>query len=208
MIRSPQYLPTVTGRDGTQTAITYDRGVRRRPALLPLAAMATVALVVPACSSDGDDSSDPTTATFTLTSSAFDEGEEIPPEHGLDGGNVSPPLEWVGVPSGAKELAITVVDPDASNFVHWVVWGIDPSDGSIDAGTLPPGATAGLNQFGDLGWGGPAPPAGDEHTYVLTIHALSRSPGIDENTPAIEAVQAIDEVTTVQAELRGQFMSS
>jgi Raf kinase inhibitor-like YbhB/YbcL family protein len=187
---------------------TYDRGVRCRLALSIVAVVLVAAMVAGGCSSGDDEPSASTTPEFKLTSSAFDEGEDIPREHGLDGGNVSPPLEWVGVPTGATQLAITVVDPDASNFVHWVVWGIEPTDGAIEAGTLPPGATTGLNQFGELGWGGPAPPAGDEHTYVLTIHALSRAPGIDETTPAIEAVQSIDEVTTAQAELRGQFMSS
>lgn len=187
---------------------TYDRAVRHRSALASLVACLVVAAVASACSSDDDGEADDTLPSFQLSSSAFDEGDDIPPEHALDGGNVSPPLEWVGVPSDTTELAITVVDPDASNFVHWVVWGIAPDDGRVEAGALPAGATTGLNQFGEPGWGGPAPPAGDEHTYVITLHALSRSPRINETTSAIDAVEAIDQVTTARAELRGQFMSS
>jgi Raf kinase inhibitor-like YbhB/YbcL family protein len=179
--------------------------VRQRLALT-LAAL-VLASVVSACSSDGDEEDSDGPPEFRVTSDAFEEGEDIPAEHGLDGGNVSPPLEWVDVPSDATELAITVVDPDASNFVHWVVWGIDPRDGAVGAGAVPEGANVGLNQFGEPGWGGPAPPAGDEHTYVVTVHALSRAPGISETTSAIDAVQAIDAVTTARAELRGQFMS-
>jgi Raf kinase inhibitor-like YbhB/YbcL family protein len=166
-----------------------------------------VASVVPTCSSDGEEEPSEGAEGFRVVSEAFEEGEEIPPEHGLSGGNVSLPLEWSDVPSEATELAITVVDPDASNFVHWVVWGIEPSDGAIAAGAVPRGATVGLNQFGEAGWGGPAPPAGDEHTYVVTVHALSRAPRISGTTPAIDAVEAIDAVTTERAELRGQFMS-
>jgi Raf kinase inhibitor-like YbhB/YbcL family protein len=142
-----------------------------------------------------------------VSSTAFEEGGDIPSEHALDGENTSPPLEWQGVPDDAEELAITVVDPDASNFVHWVVWGIDPSVTQIPAGAVPDGAVVGLNQFGDPGWGGPAPPAGEDHTYVFTVHALSRSPRLTEDTPAIEAIAAIDEMTVEQAELRGQFGS-
>jgi Raf kinase inhibitor-like YbhB/YbcL family protein len=207
--------PDVVGERGVSAPATVGRAptittVRRHLALL-LAVPGLVVMVLGAsCSSDDDDapSADEGPVTFEVTSAAFDEGDDIPTEHSLDGGNVSPPLEWVGVPSEADELAITVVDPDASNFVHWVVWGIEPTDARIEAGALPASAVAGPNQFGDLGWGGPAPPAGDEHTYVFTVHALSRAPGIDETTTAVEALQAIDGVTMATAELRGQFMSS
>jgi Raf kinase inhibitor-like YbhB/YbcL family protein len=171
------------------------------------------ALVVGALASCGQEADEQRDAAiggrFNIASPAFEEGGDIPDEHALAGGNTSPPLEWSGVPDDAEELALTVVDPDASNFVHWVVWGIDPGSVGLEAGAdeATVDGIAGLNQFGDPGWGGPAPPAGEEHTYVVTLHALSRSPRLAPDTPAIEAVAAIDEVTTETAELRGQFSS-
>lgn len=144
---------------------------------------------------------------FALTSPAFAEGEPLPDHAALGAENLSPPLTWAGVPTGAEQLAITVVDPDAANFVHWLVWGIDPVDGSVDEGAVPPGATVGTNQFGEPGWGGPQPPAGEEHTYRFTVHALSADPGITAETPAVEALAAIEAVTDDRAELRGQFQT-
>src|ERR1700761_4412105 len=38
------------------------------------------------------------------------------------GGNVSPALSWSGVPANAKNLAVTMFDPDAHNgWWHWQV---------------------------------------------------------------------------------------
>lgn len=164
-----------------------------------------VTIVIGACGEEEDPTEASGGGGFELTSVAFGEGDPIPDEHAVDGGNTSPPLAWTGVPADAEELAITVVDPDASDFVHWVLWGIDPVDGEIEAGAVPPSATVGMNQFGQTGWGGPQPPAGEEHTYVFTVHALSRTPAITESTSAVEALIAIEELSTDQAELRGQY---
>jgi Raf kinase inhibitor-like YbhB/YbcL family protein len=177
----------------------------RRP--FPLLAATALLVALVGCSSGDDTTDPPDDGTFALTSTAFEEGDDIPPEHALDGANQSPPLAWSGVPDGAAELALTVTDPDASNFVHWTVWGIDPASGSIVAGEVPTGATVGLNQFGEPEWAGPAPPAGEEHTYVFRLHALERPLGIDETTPAAEALAAIEQSTIDTAELRAQFES-
>jgi Raf kinase inhibitor-like YbhB/YbcL family protein len=173
---------------------------------LLLALVVTFAVGTGACSSE-DDPGTPEAGGFVLTSTAFGEGEEIPPDHALDGPNISPPLTWSGVPDDTAELAITVIDPDASNFVHWLVWGIEPTDAAIEAGAVPTGATVGLNQFGEARWDGPQPPAGDEHTYVFTVHALPRPLGLDSSTPASDALAAIAAAATASAELRGQYTS-
>jgi Raf kinase inhibitor-like YbhB/YbcL family protein len=156
--------------------------------------------VVAACGSDDDEATG-----FRLTSPAFGEGDRIPPQHALGGDNLSPPLRWADVPEEAAELALTVVDPDASNFVHWVVWGIAPEDATVASGELPPGAIQGRNQFGDPGWGGPQPPAGVEHTYVFTVHALERPSALSEGTGARDALARIRDLTVDTAELRAQF---
>jgi hypothetical protein len=63
-----------------------------------------------------------------LRSSAFTNNTPIPTRFSRDGENVSPPLEWSGVPREAVELALICEDPDAprGTFVHWLVGGIAP----------------------------------------------------------------------------------
>src|SRR2546429_4551576 len=61
-----------------------------------------------------------------LVSSAFKEGETIPRQYTCDGVNISPPLEWSGVPKSAKTIAIIAEDPDAPSgtYTHWVLYNL------------------------------------------------------------------------------------
>ncbi|HEY6738853.1 MAG TPA: YbhB/YbcL family Raf kinase inhibitor-like protein [Actinopolymorphaceae bacterium] len=121
-----------------------------------------------------------------LRTSAFDDHTPIPAVHTRDGDNVSPPLEWSGVPEGTVELALICEDPDAPSgtFVHWVVAGIPPDVDGFAHGEVPSGTVAGRNDFGDVGWGGPRPPVGDPaHRYFVRLYALDTptelEPGFD-----------------------------
>ena len=90
------------------------------------------------------------------------------------GANHTPRLRWSGVPARARSLVLTVHDPDAprpGGWTHWLVYGIPPGATSLDP-TLPPGATAGRNDFGSAGYGGPCPPPGPPHRYVFRLDAL------------------------------------
>jgi Raf kinase inhibitor-like YbhB/YbcL family protein len=105
-------------------------------------------------------------------------GATVPARFTCDGANVSPPLEWSG-DDEASSYAIVVSDPDAPDgtFIHWVAFGIDPSVTSVDEGTAGRVATMGTNGFGDIGYGGPCPPEGDEpHRYRFTVYALGIRP--------------------------------
>jgi hypothetical protein len=48
-----------------------------------------------------------------IVSSAFTPLEPIPQRYTSDGENISPPLEWSGLPSGTQQLALICYDPDA-----------------------------------------------------------------------------------------------
>src|SRR5437764_14559603 len=100
-------------------------------------------------------------AELKLTSPAFKHHETIPERHTGDGEDVSPALEWSGVPEGTKAFAIVVHDPDAplvDGFTHWVVYGIGGEQSGVPEGARD--VIAGQNSFGKTGYGGPAPPRG------------------------------------------------
>jgi Raf kinase inhibitor-like YbhB/YbcL family protein len=112
-------------------------------------------------------------AKMKITSSAFQEGGNIPSQFTCDGANVNPPLHIDQVPAGAKSLALIVDDPDApgGTFVHWLAWNIDPKTTDIAENSVPPNAVQGKNGFGKTGYGGPCPPSGT-HRYYFRVYAL------------------------------------
>jgi Raf kinase inhibitor-like YbhB/YbcL family protein len=121
-----------------------------------------------------------TSTALAFTSSAFESGT-VPRIYTCDGRNVSPPVRWSSVPRGTREMALELIDPDAPGgpFVHWALVGIRPSLRSLAAGeSVPPGAVAGRNGFGHVGYGGPCPPPGKPHRYVLVVFALGSSSGL------------------------------
>ncbi|KPJ91449.1 MAG: hypothetical protein AMS18_08665 [Gemmatimonas sp. SG8_17] len=119
---------------------------------------------------------------FNLTSLAFADGQEIPPEYTCDGDDISPPLAWEGSPPGTQSLALILDDPDAPDpkapkmtWVHWVLYNLPPSCTHLDPGVqgsgLPLGAREGLNDWRRPGYGGPCPPIG-RHRYFHKLYAL------------------------------------
>jgi Raf kinase inhibitor-like YbhB/YbcL family protein len=116
---------------------------------------------------------------LALRSSAFEDGSPIPRAYSHDHGDVSPPLSWDGVPREAVELVLLVDDPDApaqGSFVHWVVFGLDPSRRGLAEGENPSEASSGVTGFGTTGYLGPAPPRGDRaHHYVFRLLALDQA---------------------------------
>jgi len=102
--------------------------------------------------------------TIPLTSSVFAEGEFIPAKYTCDGEDVSPPLKWSNVPTGAKGLALICDDPDApvGTWVHWVLYGLPPTEAELpekipSTETLANGAKQGINDFKRIGYGGRPP---------------------------------------------------
>jgi Raf kinase inhibitor-like YbhB/YbcL family protein len=135
----------------------------------------TVGLALTGCagSADAPTADAPAASSLTLTSRAFDDAGTIPAQFTCDGRDISPPLQWTGVPDDVHALALIVTDLDASGFVHWVVGPIDPDRGGLDQGESTAGdLMQGVNDFGVIGWGGPCPPSG-EHRYVFELVALT-----------------------------------
>jgi len=114
-----------------------------------------------------------------IASTAFADNGEIPAEHTCEGRDTAPPLQFSGVPPGARSLALIVDDPDAPDpaapkmtWVHWVVYDLAPTTAGLPAGgALPAGARDGLNDWKRIGYGGPCPPVG-RHRYFFKLYAL------------------------------------
>lgn len=189
------------------------------------AATVAMVLLLTACASDGRTLSSPpagasspplpvTTvrgqqtqvAAIALSSSAFTPGGAIPIEHTCDGAGVSPPLAWGSIPEGTVELDLTVTDPDANGFVHWVLAQLDPSVQALAIGGVPDGAVQPKNDAGTPGWTGPCPPpGGGPHHYVFTLYALTSPAGVTEDMTGKEAIATISKVAGVTATLIGVY---
>jgi Raf kinase inhibitor-like YbhB/YbcL family protein len=110
---------------------------------------------------------------------------------GCHGDNVSPELSWENTPAGTQAFAVTMYDKDAptgSGFWHWVVFNIPASTtelksgaGDASKGLLPAGTVQGMTDFGKPGYGGPCPPPGAPHEYLITVYALKAPLKLDQS---------------------------
>jgi Raf kinase inhibitor-like YbhB/YbcL family protein len=147
-------------------------------------------------------------ASITVRSAALEQDAPIPPKYSCDGDDVSPPLWWDGVPKAAVDLALVVDDPDASGgtYVHWVLFGLDPSVTELDEAELPTGARQAKNSAGDAGYKGPCPPAGDDpHRYRFTVYALDEQLAAVDGAGTGDALIAVREGAIAKGTLTGTF---
>ncbi len=141
---------------------------------------------------------------FQLVAS-WQDGAAIPERHSCDGEDVAPALTWVNVPADTLELAVTVTDPDAGGFVHWIVYGIDPTRTGLLESELPSEALLWQNSFGNKQWNGPCPPAGPPHTYRFTVHALNQQLEVADDASAAEVISVLDLIAIGQASVTGSY---
>jgi len=141
-----------------------------------------------------------------LTSSSFEDGGEIPRECGYKNGNKQPPLTISGTPDGTKSLALIMDDPDAMEavgkvWVHWVAWNMDltflPSIENLDK-------IEGMTDFGEVGYGGPAPPD-KRHTYVFKLYALDSELDLPTESTKADVEKAMEGHILEQTQLTGTY---
>ncbi len=138
-----------------------------------------------------------------LTSSAFSYGDEIPRQFGYKNGNEEPPLTINGIPEGTKSLALIMDDPDAMGavgkvWVHWVVWNINPDTKRFND------ALEGMTDFGEVGYGGPAPPD-KRHTYVFKLYALDTKLDLSNESTKADLEKAMEGHIIEQATLTDTY---
>jgi Raf kinase inhibitor-like YbhB/YbcL family protein len=149
--------------------------------------------------------------SIKLTSSAFEEGGMIPGKYTCDGENVSPALQWSGIPDGTQSNALICDDPDApaGTWVHWVLFNI-PTDITEFPENIPPdrilenGAKQGINNFRRLGYGGPCPPGGT-HRYFFKIYALDIEIGLEPGATKAQLLKAMEGHILDEGQLMGRY---
>ncbi|WP_457668982.1 YbhB/YbcL family Raf kinase inhibitor-like protein [Thiolapillus sp.] len=135
-----------------------------------------------------------------IQSPAFEEGEAIPAIYTCDGEDISPPLQWKGIPEATQSLVLIVDDPDAPDpaapkmvWVHWLLYNLPAMATGLPEAvtTLPAGTLEGINDWQRTGYGGPCPPIG-RHRYFFKLYALDTVlPDLGEPTKdrLLEAMQ-------------------
>jgi len=146
---------------------------------------------------------------FELQSSKFSGGDEIPKKYGYKNDNVNPPLTIKGVPPEAKSLTLIMDDPDAQAavgkvWVHWVISNIEPTTTEIPESSTLSNIVEGKNDFGELGYGGPAPPD-KRHTYIFKLYALDSKLELQKGATKAEVESAMKGHVIEQTTLKGTY---
>lgn len=146
---------------------------------------------------------------FTLGSPDIAPGVQIPLEFSSYGSNTSPELTWTSLPAGTKDMALVMIDrmDDGFEFIHWVVYGISPTDKGFPRNAVPAGAVQGANTTGQAKYYGPEPPPGETHTYKFTLYALSSKLDLRPGADWATVKSAMEGKVLGQAELSAPFKS-
>jgi hypothetical protein len=154
--------------------------------------------------------------TFSLTSSAFDNGGTIPQKFTADGTDISPALKWSDPPAGTKSFALIMDDPDAppGTWVHWVIYDIPPDARGLEEGvekkeTLKNGAKQGLvwgvDSFNRVGYFGPSPPPGKPHRYYFKLYALDAPLNLPPKATKFDLEKAMKGHILAEAQWMGKY---
>jgi Raf kinase inhibitor-like YbhB/YbcL family protein len=126
------------------------------------------------------------------------------------GGNRSPQLSWHGAPEQTRSFAITLFDPDAPGrgWYHWAVAGIPvgvthlATNASASGVLRRTGAVEARNDWDTDGYGGPCPPPGKPHRYVVTVYALGTADlRLRQGSPALMFEHEIRTASIATAQL-------
>ena len=148
-------------------------------------------------------------SSFTLESETFDNGGVIPRKYGYKNGNHIPPLKISGIPENTISLVLIMDDPDAMSvvgkvWVHWVLWNIDPSVVELKENSIPSNCLEGKTDFGEIGYGGPAPPD-KEHTYIFKLYALDTKLDAAKDSTKKQIEEIMNNHIIAETRLEGRY---
>jgi Raf kinase inhibitor-like YbhB/YbcL family protein len=147
---------------------------------------------------------------MTLTSTGFQEGQQIPLKFTQAAEQVSPALAWTNTPPGTQSFVLHMHDMEVArnrttdDQVHWLVWNIPGTSTGLAENqpkgeTLPDGSKQ-ISATGAVYRGPGAPATGPLHHYVFEIYALD----VKLETPA--AADAFLTRTEVMKAMQGHVL--
>jgi Raf kinase inhibitor-like YbhB/YbcL family protein len=149
---------------------------------------------------------------FTISSTAFQNGGDIPKKFTCDGADVSPQLAWRGTPPKTQSLALIADDPDApaGTWTHWVLYDLPANIPELQENvnkvdSLDNEARQGRNDFRKLGYGGPCPPPGKAHRYYFKVYALDAKLNLAPGASKEEVERRMQGHVLAKAELMGKY---
>lgn len=155
------------------------------------------------------------------------------PEKYIGRENISPPLDWTGIPEGTQSIALIMdsdefaheADPDA-RWTHWIIWNLPPDTASLaervatttEVYNLGPNVRQGTNDVKTIGYTGPCPlpttyrPVHGKvkvvFEYVFNVYALDTVLDLPGGATRAEFMQAIDGHVLSGGVIRGEFVAS
>jgi hypothetical protein len=149
---------------------------------------------------------------LVVSSSAFQEGTEIPTKYTCQGQDISPALSWSEPTAGTRSFVLIVDDPDtpAGVFTHWVFFNLPADSRKLPEAVptqaqLQDGSLQGKNDFGKIGYGGPCPPPGRPHRYQFTIYALDQTLDLKAGASKKQVLEAMKGHILAQGRLTGTY---
>jgi Raf kinase inhibitor-like YbhB/YbcL family protein len=153
----------------------------------------------------------PSPPAMHVSSTSFVDGGKMPARLTCDGANLSPQIRVSEPPAGTRSLAIVMTDPDAPvAFAHWLAYDVAADTRELPEGAATPSqrlghAIEGINGFGRVGYGGPCPPSGATHHYVLHVYALDASPNLPAGANAPQLQSAIQGHVLAESHMTGVY---
>lgn len=136
-----------------------------------------------------------TAMALSIESPAFQYGNKIPAKYTCDGENISPPLNWKGIPKNTQSLVMIMDDPDApgGTWDHWILFNLPPDLTNLPENikNLPSGTFIGTNSWHKTNYGGPCPPAKQVHRYYFKLYALDTILNLNNGAKKTELVDAM-----------------
>ena len=136
---------------------------------------------------------------FYISCVLFEEGGEMPEELGYKHGNMEPSIQHHNLPENYKCQVRIMDDPDAMEAVGKVwVHDLRYINASVEK------VVEGKNDFGEIGWGGPAPPD-KRHTYIFKAYVLDVELDLKEGYSKQELEDAMKGHIIAEAKLTGTY---
>lgn len=146
---------------------------------------------------------------FMLNSPVVEDLKNLPMEFTGDGEGISPPLEWIGAPSGTQSFALIMdhVTPNGDKKWYWTIYDIPAGVASLPKDSQRIGKI-GTGFKGDAGYEPPHSKGPGAKTYVITMYALSGPLNVNNTPGREELIAAMKDKVLASSSLRVVHSSS